>query len=51
MKCIAIILGVVGMIFILFLLFRKTLKGVEFDADEEIYINTTVGTKQKEKNN
>lgn len=48
MKCLAIILGVVGMIFILFLLFRKTLKCVEFDTDEEIYINTNTDGKQKE---
>jgi len=48
MKCLAIILGVVGMIFILFLLFRKTLRGVEFDTDEEIYTNTNADRKRKE---
>lgn len=51
MKCLTIIFGVVCMIFILFLLFRKTLKDVEFDADEEIYINTTGEGKQKAENN
>lgn len=50
MKCIAIILGVVCMISILFLLFRRILKGIEFDADEDIYTNTNIDRKQKAEN-
>lgn len=51
MKYVAIILGIVVVVFILFLLFRGMLKEIEFDMDEEIYMNAYLDRKQKTENN
>jgi len=51
MKCILIILGIVVIVFILFLLFHGMLKEIEFDIDEEIYMNAYLDKKHKTENN